>query len=131
MSVIIVCGGRDYFNRFTLSTALDVLHAVDPIALLIEGGANGADKLAREWARANRVNLHTEYAKWDLYGKAAGPKRNAEMIGRLRTWQDIGRQRAFVVAFPGGTGTANMVWQAEQARIPVIKVSRCAQGAVT
>ncbi len=49
-------------------------------------------------------------AKWETYGKAAGPIRNREMLLNLP---------ALVVAFPGGKGTADMVRQAERAGIPV------------
>ena len=108
---IIVCGGRDFDNVSAVRHALTVAHAKRPITLLIEGGAAGADKLAREWAGANGVLHVTVLADWKRYGPAAGPIRNTEM---LREYVPDG-----VIAFPGGKGTADMVNQARKAGIKV------------
>lgn len=103
---ILVCGGRDYDDWKTLYAALDALEK--PCAL-IEGGARGADRLAREWAAANRVPVLTFNAEWETYGRAAGPIRNQRML--MEGKPDI------VIAFPGGAGTANMIRQARAAGI--------------
>jgi hypothetical protein len=81
--------------------ALDVLHARKPITLIIEGGALGADRLAREWAEVSGVSVQTFEAEWKRFGRRAGPLRNKRML-------DEGRPDG-VVAFPGGAGTANMI----------------------
>lgn len=116
---ILVCGGRDFDNISAVRHVLTVLHVRKPITLLIEGGAAGADKLAREWAAANGVLHVTVMADWKRYGPAAGPIRNAEM---LREHQPDG-----VVAFAGGKGTANMIWQAQQAGVKVWEPFKPAQ----
>lgn len=108
---LLVCGGRDYTNRAAVQHALSTVHARSRITLVIEGGARGADRLAREWAQMNDVPYNTYPADWNRYGNAAGPVRNARM---LREGQPQG-----VVAFPGGTGTADMVAQAERAGVKV------------
>jgi predicted Rossmann-fold nucleotide-binding protein len=108
---IIVCGGRDFNNTSVVRRALTAAHAKRPIELLIEGGAAGADRLAREWAGANGVLHVTVMADWKRYGPAAGPLRNAEM---LREYQPDG-----VIAFPGGKGTADMILKARQAGVKV------------
>jgi hypothetical protein len=108
---ILVCGGRDFDNVLAVRHALTTLHGKKLITLLIEGGAAGADKLAREWAAANGVLHVTVQADWKRYGPAARPIRNAEM---LREHQPDG-----VVAFPGGKGTADMVSRAHEAGVKV------------
>lgn len=107
---VIVCGGRDFDNVSAVRHALTAAHAKRPITLLIEGGANGADKLAREWAKAEGVPCETVHADWKRYGPAAGPLRNSKM---LEYKPDA------VIAFPGGRGTADMVRIARQAGVKV------------
>ena len=38
---VIVCGGRDYEEPEIIAARLDRLHGVEPITLLIQGGATG------------------------------------------------------------------------------------------
>jgi 2-keto-3-deoxy-L-rhamnonate aldolase RhmA len=94
---------------------LDKIHAATPVETLIQGGAHGADALAREWAVDRQIQeIVTEYADWERHGKAAGPLRNQRM---LDVWHpDV------VVAFPGGRGTASMVRLAQRANVPVSTV---------
>lgn len=108
---VLVCGGRDFWNYAAVYHALHLLHAKRPITLIIEGDAQGADRLAREWAIANGIPFETEKAEWKKYGKAAGPIRNGVM---LEKWKPDG-----VVAFPGDTGTADMCKQARAAGLKV------------
>lgn len=111
---ILVCGGRDYNDAEAVNEALDAVHRKRGITLIIEGGATGADTLARQWAKQNGVQFETEKVtkeEWRRYGRAAGPMRNTRM---LKKWDPEG-----VVAFPGGTGTADMIRQAQAAGIKV------------
>lgn len=108
---ILVCGGRDYTDEAAAWRALDKLHAERGVTVIIEGGALGVDRFARNWAVAHGVDTRTFYADWDKYGKRAGPLRNARMI-------DEGRPDG-VVAFLGGRGTADMIRQATTAGIKV------------
>ena len=111
---VIVCGGRDYDGDAPWNHVMDVLgdlHRKTPISAIIEGGARGADSLAKTWALMNGVKCVTVPANWALHGTRAGPIRNARMLHEFSP--DL------VVAFPGGKGTANMIQIAEQAGIPV------------
>lgn len=87
-----------------------------PNVTIIHGGATGADTAADEWAVVNWTGL-TEFKvtpeEWKHLGRAAGPIRNQRMI-------DEGKPD-LVVAFPGGTGTADMVRRAKRAGIEVIE----------
>lgn len=111
---ILVCGGRD-FDDFRLLTdeltALSLKHTID---LVIHGGARGADTLAGLWAKTNKIPVQVFMADWNKYKSAAGHIRNKKML--LEGKPDL------VVAFPGGKGTANMIGQAEDAGVTVIRL---------
>jgi predicted Rossmann-fold nucleotide-binding protein len=109
--ILIVCGGRDYNNLAAVEHALYVVHAKKGITLLVEGGARGADQLARAWAIKNGVPHKTEEADWRTHGRAAGPIRNGLMLAKYKP--------DGVVAFPGGSGTADMMAQARAAGVKV------------
>ncbi|WP_062560385.1 DUF2493 domain-containing protein [Paracoccus aminovorans] len=109
---VIVCGGRDYDDRNGLFEAMDRLHKKFGITRVIQGGATGADRLAYEWAASRMIAVENVPADWKKHGRAAGPIRNRAML-------DL--KPAFVIAFPGGRGTADMTRQAREARVPVYR----------
>jgi hypothetical protein len=112
---LLVCGGRDYADWVKANRILDpylAQHGVKKL-IVIEGGANGADRIARQWATRNGVHTATVNALWDRNGKSAGPIRNRAMLLL---------QPSEVLAFPGGTGTAHMIAQARAAGVPVTEV---------
>lgn len=109
---ILVCGGRDFNDEITVFGALDG-HVIPSCDTIIQGGAPGADRLAREWCHQKRCRYENYPANWKAHGRAAGPIRNQQMI-------DEGRPDK-VVAFPGGLGTADMVRRARAAGIPVFQ----------
>lgn len=114
---VLVCGGRDFDDYKLIRQALDPLYLADKVDCfaVIQGGATGADKLARDWCVNRGVDYLNFAADWKQYGRAAGPLRNARMIAEGRP--DL------VLAFPGGRGTADMVAKARAAGIPVRQVS--------
>lgn len=65
----------------------------------------GADWHAEKWAEKNWYDRQHFIADWDRYGKAAGPRRNAEMVRHVL---DHG---GFMVAFWDGKspGTADTI----------------------
>lgn len=72
-----VPGGRNITNY---DTVVDVIEKANiNIAEIVSGGALGADKLGELYAKNNNIPLKKFPAKWDLYGKSAGYRRNAEM----------------------------------------------------
>lgn len=105
---VIVCGGRDYRDYDRVFAALAEL---GHDAIIIEGGATGADRLARVAARNLGLWCWTCPADWDRHGKGAGHIRNMRMLDQARPH--------LVIAFPGGRGTANMV---EIARLALVEV---------
>jgi hypothetical protein len=112
---VLVCGGRDYRDRDALFLTMDAVVmrlCVDGLPDLCHGGADGADRLAGEWAKSRGVRCTVFPADWKTYGRAAGPIRNAEMLATFKP--DL------AVAFPGGTGTADMVRKANRAGVRVV-----------
>ena len=108
---VLVCGGRSFKDRRGLKRVLDAFHAnTSPVGVLIAGGAPGADSLAEEWATERRVPTWIFPAEWHVYGNAAGPRRNQQMI-------DDGKPD-YVIAMPGGSGNSDMIRRARKAGIP-------------
>lgn len=111
---VLVCGGRDYGRSVEqerrIFSVLNAQHALNPITLVIQGGARGADSVAGLWADANSIDCLRVPAKWDLHGRGAGPIRNARMLDY---------KPKLVIAFPGSRGTANMIRQAKESGIVV------------
>ncbi len=100
MIKLLVTGGRTYFDREVVDSSLDqVLLYYNKIGAVIHGDANGVDALADDWAWKRGIQQVKCPANWTYNGKAAGPIRNRSMLVL---------QPDLVVAFPGGTGTADM-----------------------
>lgn len=111
MKKILVCGGRSFFDYKKICQILDQF--ISEEVIIIHGGASGADALANIWAITNNKEIREYKANWDKYGKAAGPIRNSKMLEENPN---------IVIAFPGGRGTADMVFKSKQLNIKVIEV---------
>lgn len=115
---VLVCGGRDFANWQFLEDNLDAIRQEfedsTPITILIHGCAFGADRLAEKWAVLNGIIAIGYAADWKTHGKAAGPIRNQRML-------DEGRPD-LLLAFPGGSGTADMVRRARTIHLEVREI---------
>jgi len=107
---VLVTGGRTFDKWRVVSAALE---SANP-KVIIQGGAPGADALARKWADVHGIPTVSYIPNWSK-GKKAGPMRNSFMLEDSRP--DV------VVAFPGGRGTEDMVLKADAAGIHVVKVT--------
>lgn len=132
IKTILVCGGRYYGNRALVFKTLDTLltdrgwHPSD--IRVITGGASGADSLGIQWAKDRGAAYKPYYADWDdlshpnavikrrkngkKYDALAGHRRNQKMLDR--------EHPLVVVAFPGGTGTADMISRAKIEDVEVL-----------
>ena len=109
----LVCGGRNYADEQYVRQRLDLFVAdFGKPAIIIEGGAPGVDSYAQSWAISHGIHVATVLPLWDKLGRAAGPKRNAAMLDLCPN---------LVIAFPGGKGTENMIRQAEDANVRVLR----------
>lgn len=116
---VLVCGGRDYGVHAFLQEAhlfdvLDEFHRRHSVDMLCTGAAQGADLLAERWAKSRELPYVGYPAQWLTCGKAAGPIRNQQMLDEFKP--------DYVIAFPGGRGTAHMVSIARKAGVPVLEV---------
>lgn len=96
---VLVCGGRDYRDQDTVNGILDFYNP----DVVIHGHATGADTCAANWAWKHGKAQRAYPARWDKFGNRAGPIRNYEMITKEKD------ELNFVIAFPGGKGTENMI----------------------
>lgn len=107
---VIICGSRTFDEGILLPYyLLDLLPIADDIEI-IEGGALGADLQARYFAKYYNIPYRTFKADWDLWGLAAGTKRNIQMKDyALKVKQKIGAPQ--VRAFWDGhsRGTKHMI----------------------
>lgn len=111
---VVFCGGRRYADAGRVSAVMERLAREHRGRIvIIQGGANGADRLAAQAAMELGLTCETWPADWTRYGRGAGPIRNQAML-------DSGAD--LVVAFPGGRGTADMVKRARAAGVPVVEV---------
>lgn len=111
---LLVCGGRDFDNKAALKSAMNSAVGLETNVVVIHGAARGADKLAGTIAAEAGVPVMVFPADWERYGKAAGFKRNVQMLTEGKP--DL------VLAAPGGKGTAMMVKIAKEAGVPVIEI---------
>jgi hypothetical protein len=105
MTRVLVCGGRDYQLQGEMFLILDHLHSEYGFDFLVHGDASGADRLASRWANQRGVQQIKVPANWNgPHKKGAGPLRNQLMLDLFDP--DV------IVAFPGGSGTYDMVTRA-------------------
>ena len=119
---VLVTGSRDWDDAATLRMALidavaDRPGGTEPV--IVHGACpRGADAMADTWARDYLIQAEPHPADWDRHGKAAGFRRNAEMVA-------LGADRclAFFKQGAGNKGTEHCARLAEAAGIRVRKVT--------
>lgn len=94
-------------NKALLTWGIPMEHVWE----VVSGGAKGVDRLGEQWAARNGLALRVFPVKWSDFGKAAGPRRNAEMA-------EYGT--ALVAVWDGESpGTADMIRRAQAKGMPV------------
>jgi len=106
--IVLITGGREYRNQRLMWTVLDRLHEEHGFTYLVHGDAPGADQMSHRWAKQRGVQPVAMEALWDFEGDSAGPMRNGRMLAFTNP--------NIVVAFPGNTGTTDMVKKTLAAR---------------
>lgn len=109
-----VAGGRDYRNNQRIYYVLDCYRDLHGIRRIVTGAAEGADRLAEDWARSREVPYVGIPARWRAAGEGAGPQRNEQIAAEEKP--DV------LLAFPGGRGTQSAVEAAERHGIPVYRI---------
>ena len=111
--VVVAGGGRSLdWPLDRIGAALVQATASSPVALLLHGGARGADRLIEQACRSLAWPVEVIPAEWGRYGRAAGPLRNGLLLRRALEVAAPAQASVLVVAFPGAAGTASLVRQA-------------------
>lgn len=76
---IIVAGTRNFQDYNLLKETLISYIKSDENIVIVSGCANGADTLGERFAKENNIRCVTFPALWNIYGKAAGYRRNTQM----------------------------------------------------
>lgn len=115
---VVVAGSRDFSDYDLLKRKLAGLTRLNDVEI-VSGGARGADALGERFAKEFNLPLKVFPAQWTLYGKAAGPIRNAKMAKYAAE-----ADRGYLVAFPVGEsrGTRDMIRRAEECGLTVYVV---------
>jgi len=113
--IILVCGDRHWDDDGMID---DVLRKYPRGTKLITGGARGADQMANRLGTNLGLDCFVVNAKWHIYGKGAGPKRNKEMLDMspdviLAFHNDLSKSK----------GTKDTIEQAKKMGIKVILYS--------
>lgn len=80
--IILITGSRDIQDSQNIFDILDNIIVID-VVHLIEGEADGVDKISRSWAELNNIPftpVEITNEDWHRYGSAAGNIRNQQML---------------------------------------------------
>ena len=89
---LLVAGSRTFNDYTTMCSVLDYMlsnHKNEEI-VIIEGGARGADSLAKKYAEERGYKVWEFKANWEKFGKSAGYRRNEVMHRRLFDFEKRG-----------------------------------------
>lgn len=107
---VVVYGSRTWRDPAPIRAYIDSL---PPTAVVITGGAWGADRIAHLAAQARGLATEVYPADWDRHGRRAGPLRNQQML-------DSGVTEARGFRMPGlSNGTDDMTLRLVAAGVPL------------
>ena len=77
---LIIAGGRTFTNLALMTEKLDeLIDVTDEAITVISGTARGADQTGEAYAELRGYEVERFPAQWEVYGRSAGYKRNAQM----------------------------------------------------
>lgn len=96
---VIIAGSRTITDYHLICQAIN--ESQFRVDVVLSGTAKGIDELGELWARRHNAPVEKHPAKWEQYGKQAGPIRNSEMAKQAD---------ALIAIWDGKSkGTANMI----------------------
>jgi hypothetical protein len=113
---ILVTGARDWNNLDVIYQTLAKHRNQNQEITLIHGGCVGTDILSDKVAKELDFTVDEKLPDWKKYSRAAGPKRNKEMITELLNYE-IKYMFAFHNCLAQSKGTKNCVEQAKRVKI--------------
>ena len=113
---LLVVGSRSFTDYDLLCSKLDMFTSNYKSVTIISGGADGADALAKRYAKEHHREYFEFPAMWDIFDKKAGYIRNLHMHQFISQFNHRG-----VVAFWDGAskGTAHTFELAKQFNNPL------------
>ncbi|MDU6748097.1 MAG: DUF2493 domain-containing protein [Bradyrhizobium sp.] len=118
---LLVCGGRHFEDAEMVHHELTALHWRKPISVVVHGSIAGVGIIAEAWARRHGIAVVRYPPNWEFYGKKAEGLRSDFMLTDSRP--------DFVVAFPGGRHTADLVQRAISVGLAVLAIPPNTAGA--
>lgn len=119
----IVCGGTKFNNAAAANSGLQRHLGKDLSAgatlEIIQGGAQGADRLAADWAAARGAIQTAMKVNFKRHGYSGIEILNHDMATRLEARRDQAGVKALVIGMPGGNGTAHMLRVARERGLEV------------
>ncbi|AIX13110.1 GTP-binding domain [Erwinia phage vB_EamM-Bue1] len=115
--IVLVTGSRSITDETKIWEKLDAFRISilpNQIIGLVEGDAEGVDKICKRWAISQGIPTHTVAAtkeQWEEHGKKAGIMRNVEMFNYAKDTCDLKDALLCSIAFWDGssTGTQHMI----------------------
>ena len=107
---ILICGCRNYTNYEKIRNYIATAKSEYPTLIIVQGGAKGADYLAKKACIELQIECREYKAKWQKYGRSAGPKRNQQMLDEEHPELIV----AFHPDIQRSKGTKDMINRAKQ-----------------
>lgn len=119
---VLVCGDRYWTDYQTIMDTLSKIQQERGIDVVIEGEAEGADKMGAQAARVLGIPVLPFPADWRKWGHNAGPMRNIQMLEEGNPTLVL----AFHDFIKNSKGTHHMIQAAEKAGVKweVLKSSK-------
>ena len=112
---LLITGSRDWEDEESVRFEIAGMTMLHPGLVVVHGACpTGADAMAAKACADIGVRQEPHPADWDAYGRAAGPRRNAEMVA-------LGADACFAWIKDGSRGASHCAGLAEKAGIPVMR----------
>ncbi|MCP9889058.1 hypothetical protein KBY96_14115 [Cyanobium sp. ATX 6A2] len=113
--VMVTTGSRSLaWPSAQIEAALHSAAGGQRVLALFHGAARGADALVDQAARRIAWSVRPVPAAWSVFGPAAGPIRNRQMLEAAAALALGHGAGLLVLAFPGGNGTASCLREAQR-----------------
>lgn len=109
---------RFVFDQIEKGVAFFNAYEALRVTQVVAGGARGVDALAAEWAMLRGIPCAVIPARWDIYGRHAGPRRNTEMLNVVRPDGAL-----LVIRLATSTGSADMLKQVKNAGLHYVDIT--------
>jgi hypothetical protein len=81
---LLIAGSRNYRDWETFERVTREIIGEEKEIVIVEGGASGADSMAKRFALENGLEVQEFKPDWKRYGRAAGLKRNDAMTAFIK-----------------------------------------------